>query len=209
MQAAEQLALTEFWFAWDDATTRRALLAAVLERFSTVAERVFRENAAANRCPTDWKGFQKLRRNERNVRRLADGENGTTIEFLVGAAALLRVDVRDLFPETAEWVALASLHIASWQRRKALETRGLSPREAFTLVAHDRSGPTLADARVYARVLLDHSPCSQTVLNGAAVEGRLNALEPDQARAVRTVAAAVAAVIADRDAALGRREDSR
>ncbi len=170
---------------------------------------MFRENAAAGRCPTDWRGFQKLRRNERNVRRLADGENGTTIEFLVGAAALLRVDVRELFPETAEWVALAALHIASWERRKALEARGLSPREAFTLVAHEPAGPTLADARVYARVLLAHSPCSQTAPTGAVVERRLDDLEPGEARAARAVAAAVAAVIADRDAALGRREDAR
>jgi hypothetical protein len=41
------------------------------------------------------------------------------------------------------------------------------------------------------------------------VERRLDDLEPGEARAARAVAAAVAAVIADRDAALGRREDAR
>ena len=203
MDAGEKLALTKFWFAWDDATTRKALLAALLKHFAIVAERVFKKNADTkpNRDPTDWKGFALLRRNERNIRRISDGDNSTTIEFLVGAAALLHVDVREFFPETAEWVALATLHVASRQRREDLEKRGLSPREAFTRIVHDTTTPSLADARIYAQELLEHPPFGQ-VLTVAAVEDWLDRLDSDRAKAVRTVAAAIAAVIAEHDEAL-------
>lgn len=209
MRPDVHLALTKFWFAWDDAVTRKAVLAAVLERFATAAERVFDDNRAAGRHPTDWREFQQLRRNERNVRRMASGENGTTMEFLLGAAALLQMDVRELFPETAEWVALAALHIGSCDQRLALEAQGLSPREAFSRVAQGGSGPTLADAICYARVLLSLSAVDTDSPNRATVEAHLTTLATDQAKVVRAVTSAIAPVIAARDAALSRREDAR
>ncbi|MFO0935755.1 MAG: hypothetical protein U0798_04455 [Gemmataceae bacterium] len=157
-------------------------------------------------CLTNWEGFEALRRNPRNVRRMIGGEHGTTIEFLVGAAALLRVDVREFFPETVEWVAHATLQLVAWNRSAVQNGATSNSRERTERM---NKYPTYTDAHTYAEFLLKHPPCSKTAAEMKTIQNRLQSLEPDLSESIRMITASISNVLAERDAVVKQREEAR
>jgi hypothetical protein len=209
MSPDEQFLASQYWFAWDDPTARRALLAAVLSRFLPAAEVVFARNRVEGRCPTNWTDFEVLRRNSRNIARVVSGEYTTTLEFLVGSAAVLQLDVREFFPDTVEWVALATYYVVTTRQRQELEKRGYSPRDAFEAVRQAENGITMDHTRLYARTLLAHPPCADRLATADVLRHRWDDYPHDQQLAIQRVIERVSAVMVESDRTLLKREKAR
>lgn len=106
------LALTQVWWSWNTPSIHKALSIALLDHWLPKAENVLRGNAAAGGRPTGWDDLTALRRNPRNVRRVVQGESATSAGFLLGIAAILQLETRDVYPDTADWIARAATHLS-------------------------------------------------------------------------------------------------
>jgi hypothetical protein len=115
MDQGEHFALNHAWWAWDHELIRRALSAALLRHWVPVVAHALQENAINGRMPSTWEGLTTagcLRRNSRNLRRVKGGASAPTHEFLLGVASILKLSVRELIPDTARWIELATLEVS-------------------------------------------------------------------------------------------------
>ena len=185
MEIGAQLALSHFWWTWNESRVHRAVDAAHLEHWAAVVEQDFATNRSAGRAPGDWQELLLLGRERQNVIRVAKGQSASTKQFLLGVASILRRDAETLYPDTARWVASAALYVSVCGADP--KARQDVTREQWKKAVNDGAGFSRAEAADYATFMLRTPPDPRRSGEGAVWERLSRA-----SRAVRESALVVA-----------------
>jgi len=167
MDEGVTLALTQMWWSWHTREIRQALAAALLDHWLPQAQKAMQKNLKAGSRHGHWNDVTALQRNPRNIRRVIQGQSAATGGFLLGIAAVLRLEVQMLYPTTREWVAGAAGRLC---RRNLAE----------------------GDGRAYAAFVLER-PSPDKACSEKELQRRLEAVSPESRAAVLRVARALGA----------------
>jgi len=170
MEIGTQLALSCFWWTWNDASIRKAVEAAHLEHWASVVEKDFAINKEARHGPRNWDELLLLGRERQNVVRVAKGQSSSTKQFLLGIASILQRDMESLYPATADWIASAALYVSACGGEGSV--RAVMTRDQWRKALQFGVGFTRAQATGYTEFMLKTPPETEQV-GAQAVERRL------------------------------------
>jgi hypothetical protein len=173
----ERLALTRLWWSWNTPVIRKAVEAALQAHWVPLVDRACKANGHAGWVPADWQQLRALRRDRGTLQKVIRGQSAGTHPFLLGLAALLRLDVQAFFPTTRVWVAGAARYLC-----------------ADPIVE--------ADSLTYADFLLAEPPRDRAHTQ-AELDARLAAVPPETRAAILRVASELGPILhtADRSVA--------
>ncbi|MEZ6141854.1 MAG: hypothetical protein R3B84_14880 [Zavarzinella sp.] len=203
MKPAEKIGLSDHWFAKHHPAYRKAIKIAFQIHFLDTVEQIFEQNKSCkiDSSPQSWAAFNTMR-DPRNVDRVVDGTNGITLDFLLGVAAKLKVDVARLIPDLSEWIALATVHLITSVNRNIYNFPNLKDVELFREIVDFRAPDLVEKARLYTEFILglsfsesDFEDKMKSKCDSAELQATLDRLPKTQSTKILEIARLIGEIV--------------